>query len=88
MSGINSKWSQKREFALAQLVLTSATVRNDCYPSHLIRRVTPGAPYLRAMAAKNDCIPVMLAAAEEPMTEVQENMWVTNASLQMPRIPQ
>ena len=25
------------------------------------------------------CIPVMLAAAEEPMTEVQENMWVTNA---------
>jgi hypothetical protein len=31
------------------------------------------------MAAQNDCIPVMLAAAEEPMTEVQENMWVTNA---------
>ena len=31
------------------------------------------------MAAQNDCIPVMLAAAEEPMTEVQENMWVTYA---------
>ncbi|MFY9784498.1 MAG: hypothetical protein WAK08_01940 [Pseudolabrys sp.] len=31
------------------------------------------------MAAQNDCIPVMPAAAEEPMTEVQENMWVTNA---------
>ena len=45
----------KEEFALAQLVLTSATVRgNDCYPSHFNQTRNPGAPYLRAMAAQND----------------------------------